>query len=68
MMNLPRFFVTSGLLLAVASILSSCATGPATMAPSAFKTVIIDAGHGGKDSGERSRRGLLEKNLTIVTG
>ena len=67
MINLPRLLLSSGLLLAAATLLSSCATGPATMAPSAFTTVIIDAGHGGKDSGERSRSGLLEKDLTLDT-
>ncbi len=56
-----------GLLLAAALLLSSCATGPTTMAPGSFSTVVIDAGHGGRDSGERSRGGLLEKDLTLDT-
>ena len=34
--------------------------------PQGFGTVIIDAGHGGKDSGARSRStGALEKNLAL---
>ncbi len=34
--------------------------------PRGFSTVIIDAGHGGKDSGAKSRRtGLTEKALTL---
>lgn len=32
--------------------------------PKGFSTVIIDAGHGGKDSGARAR-GLVEKNLAL---
>tara|TARA_B100001123_G_scaffold393322_1_gene473232 strand:- start:475 stop:1626 length:1152 start_codon:yes stop_codon:yes gene_type:complete len=28
-------------------------------------TIVIDAGHGGKDSGARSRQGLLEKTITL---
>jgi N-acetylmuramoyl-L-alanine amidase len=32
--------------------------------PRDFQTVVIDAGHGGKDSGARAR-GLTEKNLTL---
>lgn len=32
--------------------------------PRGFNTVIIDAGHGGKDSGARAR-GLIEKNLAL---
>jgi N-acetylmuramoyl-L-alanine amidase len=36
--------------------------------PRGFATIIIDAGHGGKDSGARSRRtGLTEKVLTLDT-
>lgn len=30
-----------------------------------FTCVVLDAGHGGHDSGARSRRGLLEKDLTL---
>ncbi|MEQ1750709.1 MAG: N-acetylmuramoyl-L-alanine amidase [Prosthecobacter sp.] len=32
--------------------------------PQGFKTVIVDAGHGGKDSGA-SRRGLVEKQMAL---
>jgi len=36
--------------------------------PRGFSTVVVDAGHGGKDSGARSRRtGLTEKTLTLDT-
>src|SRR5204863_8354595 len=34
--------------------------------PRGFGTVVVDAGHGGKDSGASSRRtGLVEKTLTL---
>ena len=35
--------------------------------PQGFRTVIIDAGHGGKDSGAISRSGLKEKDLALDT-
>src|SRR6187402_2124791 len=36
--------------------------------PRGFRTVVIDAGHGGKDSGARSRvTGDLEKTLALDT-
>lgn len=36
--------------------------------PRGFKTVVVDAGHGGRDTGARSRRGgLVEKNLALDT-
>ena len=35
--------------------------------PRGFRTVIIDAGHGGKDSGAISRSGLREKDLALDT-
>jgi N-acetylmuramoyl-L-alanine amidase len=36
--------------------------------PRGFRTVVVDAGHGGMDSGARSRRtGLTEKTLTLDT-
>jgi N-acetylmuramoyl-L-alanine amidase len=31
------------------------------------KTIVIDAGHGGKDSGTTSKTGLMEKTLTLKT-
>lgn len=39
---------------------------PATrVAPPALPAVVLDAGHGGADSGARSQDGMLEKNLTL---
>ena len=48
-------------------ILAGCETVPQRMAPGAFSTVVIDAGHGGKDSGEHPRGGLYEKDVALDT-
>jgi N-acetylmuramoyl-L-alanine amidase len=61
----PRYGwrVIAGLLLA---LLTGCA-GPRVKDTShTFRTVVIDAGHGGKDSGARSRRGGMEKTATLA--
>lgn len=50
--------------LPIVGFLSGCATGVRNNAKS-FDTVIIDAGHGGHDSGARSRRGTLEKRVNL---
>ena len=34
--------------------------------PHSRAVVVIDAGHGGKDPGTRSRSGILEKNVTLT--
>jgi N-acetylmuramoyl-L-alanine amidase len=53
----------AGLLLA---LLTGCA-GPRVKDTSrTFRTVVIDAGHGGKDSGAVSRRGGMEKSATLA--
>lgn len=36
---------------------------PATAPPPPLPAIVLDAGHGGADSGARSRDGILEKNL-----
>ena len=66
-----------GLLALSAVFLASCASGPAGSSvgrdalghrpgPKGFRTVVLDAGHGGKDSGARSRTtGLMEKDLAL---
>jgi N-acetylmuramoyl-L-alanine amidase len=57
---------------ALATVLTSCAHGPQPGAGTGlFSSVVIDAGHGGKDnggtSGRRSSHFLLEKDLTLDT-
>jgi N-acetylmuramoyl-L-alanine amidase len=51
-------------LLLVAALLSGCATGVRDTSRT-FGTVVIDAGHGGHDSGARARSGLAEKNVAL---
>ena len=61
--------VRSILLVSVACILAACAGtetgGRVRNNARTFKTVIIDAGHGDFDSGARTRKGVLEKNLAL---
>ena len=48
--------------------LSGCASHPETQVRKTstnFTCVVLDAGHGGHDSGARSRKGLLEKEITL---
>jgi N-acetylmuramoyl-L-alanine amidase len=60
-----RLLGALGLMLWVAG----CATGPGGVrvknTSRTFQTVVIDAGHGGHDSGTRSRWGGLEKNAAL---
>ena len=68
-----RFSFARPCLLAVgaplaAVLLSGCGTTfQPVMKPGSFSTVVIDAGHGGKDSGERPRGGLPEKDFALDT-
>ncbi len=61
--------VRSILLISIACILAACAGtregGRVRDNARTFNTVIIDAGHGDFDSGARTRRGVLEKNLAL---
>jgi N-acetylmuramoyl-L-alanine amidase len=52
------------LLLPLALFMAGCASGVRDTTRT-FRTVVIDAGHGGKDSGATSRRGGAEKNDTL---
>jgi N-acetylmuramoyl-L-alanine amidase len=52
------------MLFASAVLLSGCATASKDTSRT-FKTVVIDAGHGGHDNGARSRWGGQEKNNTL---
>ncbi len=72
-------FLKSSLVLGFAGFLASCASSTAPSSagrdewghrpgPKGFKTVVIDAGHGGKDSGAVSRHtGQKEKDLVLDT-
>jgi N-acetylmuramoyl-L-alanine amidase len=65
-------FVSSLFWVASATLLGSCAHGPTPGAGAGrFSTVVIDAGHGGKDNGGTSGRRvpvfLLEKDMTLDT-
>lgn len=59
----PSFFALT-LLLAVLG-LSGCET--TGLRPGGFTTVVIDAGHGGKDSGESPNQILKEKDVALDT-
>ena len=73
-MKTPHLFAA-----ALASLLVACSTPSGNVAsssgrdalghrpgPKGFRTVVIDAGHGGEDSGAHSwSTGLLEKNLAL---
>ncbi len=61
----PLLFLLGPLLAAM--FFSGCETAPSHMAPGSFSTVVIDAGHGGKDSGEHPRGGLYEKEVALDT-
>jgi N-acetylmuramoyl-L-alanine amidase len=70
--TLLRPLRTLAFCVALATLLASCAHGP-TAGPGAgrFSSVVIDAGHGGKDNGGTSGRRapifLLEKDMTLDT-
>jgi N-acetylmuramoyl-L-alanine amidase len=51
--------------LALCLFLSACATNVQNTSRT-FHTVVIDAGHGGHDSGTRSRSGCLEKDAALA--
>ena len=60
------FFLFAGLCWTLC--FTSCATHPETgvrKTSTTFTCVVLDAGHGGHDSGARSRKGLLEKDITL---
>src|SRR6266705_1273240 len=64
---MPRL-IRRVLALALSSFLAACATVPTGVRKNTsktFKTVVVDAGHGGKDSGAYRRYGGVEKIATL---
>src|SRR6266568_1170536 len=64
---MPRL-IRRVLALALSSFLAACATGPTRVTKNTsktFNTVVVDAGHGGKDSGAYRRYGGVEKIATL---
>ena len=61
-------FLSLMLVSAVCILLTSCGTGPGLRVKDttrSFTTVVVDAGHGGKDNGAFRRFGGAEKNATL---
>jgi N-acetylmuramoyl-L-alanine amidase len=54
-----------GLARWAAALLLLAGAAPAAGAPDRFDTVVVDAGHGGEDSGARGSGGLEEKQLVL---
>ena len=65
MNRLFRFTLAAAGLFALACGLSNCTTFG--LRPGGFTTVVIDAGHGGKDSGESPSQMLREKDVALDT-
>ena len=57
--------LTRCLLLLAPLLLPGCALFEEGASLSNFRTVVVDAGHGGYDNGARGRQGLSEKMLTL---
>ncbi len=56
------------LVFALSGLLAACATAPTGVKKNTsktFNTVVVDAGHGGKDSGANRRYGGVEKRATL---
>ena len=66
-MRVPRLIHRS-LVLILPGLLAACATAPRDVTKNTsktFKTVVVDAGHGGKDNGAYRRFGGAEKIATL---
>jgi len=57
--------LTRCLLMLAALLLPGCTLFEEGASLSNFRTVVVDAGHGGYDNGARGRQGLSEKMLTL---
>ncbi len=68
---MKRFFCRSSAFVATLGLsvllLAGCGTVPRVMSPGSFSTVVIDAGHGGHDSGEHPPGRQAEKDLALDT-
>src|SRR6476619_3751754 len=63
-----RFCVRMLAIVGGCLLLASCGTGPSVRVKDttrSFTTVVVDAGHGGKDNGAFRRYGGAEKNATL---
>src|SRR6476619_4333082 len=63
-----RFCVRMLAIVGGCLLLASCGTGPTVRVKDttrSFTTVVVDAGHGGKDNGAFRRFGGAEKNATL---
>jgi N-acetylmuramoyl-L-alanine amidase len=63
-------WIRNGVLIVLTGILSACASAPSGTTKikntiKTFNTVIVDAGHGGKDTGAYRRYGGAEKTATL---
>ena len=65
MNRFARPSLSAFVLLLAAFVLSGCET--VGLRPGGFTTVVIDAGHGGKDSGESPNQLLKEKDVALDT-
>src|SRR5437667_10675643 len=63
---MPRL-ISRALAIGLLASLAACATAPKTTKNTSktFTTVVVDAGHGGKDNGAFRRYGGAEKNATL---
>src|SRR2546422_10015221 len=66
---MPRL-ISRALAIGLLSLLAACATAPKVTKNTSktFSTVVVDAGHGGKDNGAYRRFGGAEKNATLDVG
>src|SRR5260370_26482067 len=63
---MPRL-ISRNLAIGLCAFLGACATAPKVTKNTSktFSTVVVDAGHGGKDNGAYRRYGGAEKNATL---
>ncbi len=66
--TIRRLSLLSAAALLTGFLLTGCETTvPRVMGPGSFSTVVVDAGHGGHDSGERPSGRQAEKDLALDT-